>query len=93
MLLKVTAPLVGFDGSPFTDGATLRSVIVNALAGMAEGEQLTGEQKLERYRLAKKIHVEDEAKLRAEDVVLVKAVVAAAYGPLVVGQVFEALEA
>lgn len=72
---------------------TLKRAMVNALQAMFEDErQLEGEKKLERWKLAMKIHLGGEIDLTAEEIVLVKRLVGKLYGPSVVGPVWTALE-
>lgn len=72
----------------------LNGLCVNALLADYQGEVLTGAQKLDRYKLAKRLHVTaDEIEITVEEAALIKELVAKSYTPLVVGNVYAALEA
>lgn len=78
---------------PEPDPLTLRSVLCNALMGQYEDEKaLNGEEKVLRWKLAQKVHSEDEPDLTVEDVALVKKLVGKAYGPVVVGPALTLLD-
>lgn len=73
---------------------TLKRAMVNALQAIFEDERgLDGEKKLERWKLAMKIHLGGEVDLTTDEIVLVKRLVGKLYGPSVVGPVWTALEA
>jgi hypothetical protein len=75
---------------------TLGHVAVTALLATFDDERhLGGQQKLDRYVLATKIHSAKDgvADLTAEEVSAIKTVVGKAYPPLVVGQAFQLLDA
>lgn len=74
--------------------ATLRGVIIGALMAMYKGEDdLPGEEKLKRWELALKIkNAEDPVDLKSEEIVLIKKLVGKAYGTIIVGNVWTALE-
>jgi hypothetical protein len=95
------ARIVNLDGSPVTDDKgkaielTVRSVSVNALMTPQQDEpNLTGEEKLRRAELARRILTKDTAPLTAEDTALIKKLINKTYpSPLVVEQAWRALEA
>lgn len=74
---------------------TLATVCVNALLMPHEDERnLSGKDKVSRYELAKKINgAEGEIDVKAEDITLLKNLLAKAYTPLIVGQAYAVLEA
>ena len=72
---------------------TLRDVIVNSLLGEFEGEKLTGEDKLERYKLAVKIQEsKTEIDLPSKEVVRIKDLIGKSWSPLISGQAWELIE-
>ena len=72
---------------------TLKDVIVNSLLGEFEGEKLTGEQKLERYKLAMMVQgAKAEVDLNSKDMVLVKDLIGKSWSPLISGQAWELIE-
>ena len=80
----------GKGGKPFT----LKDACIQALTATYQDEQiLPGEEKFKRYELYQKIKaLTDPAELLSDDIVSLKKLVGKAYGPLVVGQCWNALE-
>ena len=95
-----TQQITQFDGSDLTgtDGKptrlTLEAVAENALLGTYNDEQnLSGEEKLKRYHLAMKIYDhKSDAELSAEELALVKRLIAKSYNTLVMGRAWELLD-
>jgi hypothetical protein len=90
LLTLAGAPLLTPDKSP----ATLGGISAEALV-MTFGDEptLSGEEKRKRYRFAHRISRSVvPLDLTPEEVVLLRGLVAKAYGPLVVGQVWDLLE-
>lgn len=75
--------------------ATVRKVVVGALiASYADEQNLGGDEKVKRWNLALKIQKEaDPIDFKSDEIALMKKLVGKAYGPMIVGQVWEALEA
>lgn len=72
---------------------TLAVVAVNALMGQYADEQgLTGDEKFRRYQLAERIDAGGVQDVSAEEVALLKKLIGKAYGPMLVGPAFKALE-
>lgn len=98
MLKRFDQIITEFDGTPFQDGKgemTIGRTIVTALLAAHPDEmQLPGEEKLKRYILAERIYGAGATptEVSAENIVLIKACIAKAYGPAVVGFVFQYLE-
>lgn len=99
MKVNFSIEIEDLDGIPIpksdTDktNATVGSCCVNALMIVFKDEQnLSGEEKVKRLNLAQKIHGKPEAEVTAEEIVLIKKLVGKAYGPLIVGRVYEVLE-
>lgn len=80
------------------DDATLGWVAIEGLLGAPphpsiEDQKMSGEEKLERYRLAKKIKkAEGPIDVSSEQIVKIKKCVASLFGPSVSGQAWELLE-
>ncbi len=55
-------------------------------------KELTGQEKVERYELALRLHKSDVVDVSAEEISLLKLVVAEAFAPLIVGQALKLLE-
>lgn len=70
----------------------LKNVCIGALLSERQDEKATGEQKLERFELARRIHKGGIAEVTAEEIVLIKTRIATSHVTLVVGQVYEMLE-
>jgi hypothetical protein len=99
MKINMNAPLYTLGGKQLTLPApentplTLREVCAAALQGAYEDERtLSGEEKAKRLRLILRLNKQTPCNMTTEEVVLVKACVAKAYGVLVVGQAWELLE-
>lgn len=101
MKRNLNQPINDMNGIPITEphaeGArtvTVKKIAVDALLANYEDERnLSGEDKVKRFRLAQKIHVaEDEIEITAEEISLIKRLVGKGYAPLAVGQVFDLLE-
>ena len=96
MKLDTGTTLKTLEGEPLQNGEkdlTLGAVCIEALLSTFKDElALSGEQKLRRYRLASRISRNAQCNLSSEDTALVKQLVAKAYGPLAVGQVWDLLE-
>lgn len=73
---------------------TLAAVATSALLANHQDERdLSGTDKVTRYKLAQRINDADrEIEMSAEEVTLLKTLIGKAYAPLVVGQAFDLLE-
>lgn len=72
---------------------TLGAVSVNALMGQFADEQaITGEEKFRRYQLAERVSDAGVQDVSAEEIALIKRLIGKAYGPVLVGPAFKALE-
>ena len=75
---------------------TLKEISVNALLGdipPTQGEKPdSGQQKLQKFKLAQKIDAGGEIDLVAEDVSMIKERIGKAYSTLIVGRAYELLE-
>jgi hypothetical protein len=94
--IDFTTVLSGLDGKPLVaEGVptmTLGEVAANALVNSYKDENPTGQEKVKRWALALRIHAASEVELTADEVKLIKDLVAKLYGPLVVGQVWSILD-
>lgn len=95
MQLDTTTPLQNFDGSDLIEGGlTARTACTNALLGHhPDDERVSGEKKYARFKLACRINDSASVELKAEDVVMLKEMIARSYTPLVVGLMYDLLEA
>ena len=93
MKIDVTTVLQGLDGKPFkleNKDLTLRKVATEALMAIYQDEPtLDGETKFKRYKLASKFNGADEINLTPEEAAEAKKLIGKAFGPAVVGPVFE----
>ena len=85
------------DGRPArVRDSTLATCCIHALGREYPEERLDGEEKLSRYRLARRIHgsvVEEKPLCQEEqEVALLKRLIAATFPPFISGQVWEMLE-
>lgn len=86
------------DGTPMDNGGgkpvTVQSIIMSALLAQFPDEtNLSGDEKFTRFKLAMRLDKESEQDLTPEDSTLIKRLVGKGFGPLVVGQVYELLNA
>lgn len=81
-------------GSPLPENvATLGAVCIGALMGVYADEQgLSGEEKFKRYKLAERISAGGDQEVSAEDIALLKKLIAKNWPPAVLGPAYEALE-
>ena len=97
MKIKLTNNLVGWDGRDIigsaedTDPVTLRKALEMACIGADPAKWKTGNQKYEIYTMLKRL-IAEELECDAKDIVLLKELVGAAFGPGVVGAVYDILE-
>ncbi len=99
MKIKMETVLVGFDGDPVlktdkkdSDEVTLRFVVCHALQTGHEADvHLDGEEKMRRFLLAQKCYKESVVDMKAEDVTLIKKLLARTYSPALLGPAFVAI--
>jgi hypothetical protein len=96
MQLNFNAILKDFDGNTLKENGnelSLKTVSVNALMFPYPDESnLSGDEKMNRYLLAQRLHAGGEIELRVEEVAKLKALIGKAYGPVIVGPSFQILE-
>lgn len=99
MRRDLSQPCYTLDGTPIVNPDTQEAVplfkyCLDALMANYKGEEaLTGKQKVERYQLALKINKRPkEVDLTSDQLVMLKDLIAKAFGPLIVGQAYEVLE-
>lgn len=80
------------DGQAIVRPINVRSIVVNALLARGRNEELSGEEQIRRYKLAKRVNAGGMVEINAGEVTLIKKQVAANYTPLVVGFIDELLE-
>ena len=72
---------------------TAETVVINALMGTYDSENLSADKKLRRFRIAMQIQKQPEdCELTVEEVAEIKECVGKGYATLIVGQMFEFLE-
>jgi hypothetical protein len=96
MLINFESGLTDFDGKvmPNASGqpATLKGIAIDALMASYQGEdKLSGEEKMNRFLLAEKIH-KGEFDLTVEEIAMLKTLIGKAFTPIVVGQAWRILE-
>ena len=86
-------PMTDFDGKPYGDGATLRTVAFMAIqAVLPTDDRMVVGQKLALYNLAAKVAKGGVVDLSVEDLALLKERIGNAMTPMAVGKAFELLE-
>jgi hypothetical protein len=99
MKINMETAFLDFDGEPLkrknkkdeSIDATMRWACIEALCGSYAGEDLSGEEKHLRYKLALKCSGPD-VDLTLEDRTKLKELIGKAFGPLVVGSAYALLE-
>lgn len=72
---------------------TLREAACGALMGVYKDEaELSGQEKTRRWCLARKVYEDDKPDLQAEDLSLIKTLIAKRYSTAVVGRAWQMLE-
>jgi hypothetical protein len=96
MLRDFNTNILDVQGNPIVTAGkpmTVREAIGNALHAALQGEQPNGDEKYKRFQLSLKIETSDgKPDLTTEDLSRIKDVVGKAFGPLVVGRVFDLLD-
>lgn len=99
MKIDFSSVLKGLDGKELKGdlkgekSLTLGSVCVESLmASFPDEERLSGNDKVKRFKLAQKIYNRTPVDITVEDASLIKELIGKAYGPLIVGQVWDLLE-
>jgi hypothetical protein len=92
MLKNVDEKLLGLNGKIAIENGKeilISQIIVDALMDSSIGSQtVTGQQKMERYNLAREVQKGGLIEFKAEDLALLKELVGIKYTPLVVGQFY-----
>lgn len=99
MKINFDQVLKNYDGKDFeetVDGVvkkiTLSGVSVNALLANIEGERIEGMEKLNRDKIARKVHKGGEVELTVEETAKIKEMIGKAFPTIVVGATYELLE-
>jgi len=98
MIIDLTQELRDFDGRPMSDSengkpTTLGTICSRALLAIFPDEQnLSGEQKFQRYKLAMKLAENDRPDLKAEEIADLKKLIGKAFSAMVVGRCWEMLD-
>ncbi len=98
--IDFSSPITQLDGQPFIDKdgkpihTTLAIVAENALLASYQDEQnLSGEDKVKRFVLAHKIHDDEKnVELTADEITLIKKLIAKSYNPLITGESWRILD-
>ena len=96
MRVKVSAPVVDYEGNPIADGKsplTYRKVFTVALNAFDEKDKPAPEQMAHIYALSVKLYDSTEVDLSVEDATLIKERVGKTFNPLVYGRTCDLLEA
>jgi len=96
MRIDFSTVLLTVDGDRLVDGGkpvTLKKIAVDALMAVTDDDKsITGEEKVSRYTLARKISANPDRSMKVEDVALIKKLIAKIYGPVVVGPAWAILD-
>ena len=96
MIVNLSAILLDITGKQIKQAEvaqTVGSIAVEALQIFdTRDTAITGDEKVKRWKLACRIHGQDQAEISIEEAKLIKDLVGKYYGPVIVGQVWESLE-
>lgn len=96
MRLDFSTTLLGLDGKPLKEGdkeVRLGEFCATALLTPYQDEkELSGDEKVKRFKIAEKIYNGGEQDLTIEEAALLKKLVAKAFAPLIVGRIYGLLE-
>lgn len=98
-MIDFSQQVIGFNGEPMRDNAdgdavlTLGRAVANALCVAYQDEQnVSGAEKFKRGKMAFELRDAKEHELPAEDIALVKRLIAKLYGPAVVFRAYQMLD-
>lgn len=96
MLINVDQKLKNFNGSSIKDEEgkeiTLKNVCINVLLMHIPKEEINGEEKFKRFKLAHRLDAGESIDLNSSDISLLKDLITKVYSPLIVGQAYLMLE-
>lgn len=93
MKIDVVQKILGLDGVPVAEDATLRKVCSEALLNTLRGdENMDGVAKAKLFSLALAISAEDEPDLALEDWAKIKERIGRGFTPLIVGRAYELID-
>lgn len=96
MIINFSTPLIGLDGKQLNDvGKELKlsDVCCTALLATYASEQnLDGNIKLKRWKIAEKVFDKNEVDLSIDEINTIKELIEKAYGPGVIGPVFKIID-
>lgn len=94
MKRNLDAPLLALDGTPFSDGATLKSVIFMVLnATLEDDNKQSVDARMKQFGLIKLVHEGGVVDLKAEDIAAIKTRGAKVLSTMAFGVMCELLEA
>ena len=96
MKVNLSAILLSINGEQIKQAGVVQTVGTIAVEALqvfdTRDTTISGDEKVKRWKLACRIHTQDEAEISIEEAKLIKDLVGKYYGPVIVGQVWEALE-
>lgn len=93
MKIDVTQSILGLDGKPVSEDATLRKVCTESLLGVMKGDDaMGGADKAKLFSLAMQIEQEDAPDLSIEDWGKIKDRIGRGFAPLIVGRAYELID-
>jgi len=97
MKINFSKVMLDLEQKPLKEGdrdLTLGPICSNALLMPFPDEtDLEGTEKVKRFRLAEKLYQGGEVDVSPEEIVLIKKLASKAYAPLLVGRIYEVLDA
>lgn len=96
MKVNLSAILLSINGEQIKQAEVVQTVGTIAVEALqvfdTRDTALSGDEKFKRWKLACRIHGQAEAEISIEEAKMIKDLVGKYYGPVIVGQVWEALE-
>lgn len=92
MKIDFSAAITDLDGKPIADLVLSRMATDALLMPFPDERDLSGEEKITRFKLAQRIHGKEDADLSVEEVALLKRLIAKAYATLACARAWELLD-
>ncbi|MDQ7799572.1 MAG: hypothetical protein RDU76_11635 [Candidatus Edwardsbacteria bacterium] len=96
MKVNLSAILLSINGEQIKQAEVVQTVGTIAVEALqifdTRDTAISGDEKAKRWKLACRIHGQAEAEISIEEAKLIKDLVGKYYGPVIVGQVWDALE-
>jgi len=98
MKIDLTKQFFNLNGSELLENGQplrLKDIAISCLLSMKEGENISAEEKVSRFSVAKSMYetqTPEAFEIKIEDLSLIKKLIGADYYPIIVGQAYQFLE-